>query len=205
MMDPRSLPPAALIECEPIRSAMENYAEARDAALAAKRQLIELERGRAAAERQDAQIVADALERVGRPPQPSGLAEHDAKTAAARLKPQACAIREQRALAEFEQSMEVNGAEWRSQLASARPSLLAEKDERIDELVVTLAQLRTLLAIQGLVHGQLYNEAKYRLAVPAPPNGDYDTIQADWLLAALHEIAQPPALEQQPDHVVAAA
>ena len=196
-MIPHSLPPAEAISCDPIREAMEKYVAARGQAHEAKRTLIELEQGRPVAERQDAELLADSLGKVGRPPRPSHLAAHDAKTAEARVRAQATEINEQRAADEFERALAEHGDEWREQLAAQRLALLADKNRLADDLAMTLARIRSLMTTEGFAHGRPYSEAKYQLKVAMPPRGDYDRIAADWLVESLRSVGQPPAPQRE--------
>lgn len=142
-----NLPPYESISCEPIRQAAAEHNAARSAKEQARKDLIELEQTREAAEWRDAE-AAEQAQAEGKPePKRSHVAAHDKQTDAARHGAKVAELAHTRARGALEAALAEHGEAWASELTSSIEQMSAEWGNALTELIDLHTRLAGALSV----------------------------------------------------------
>jgi hypothetical protein len=189
--DRPQFPDAELVEEPSIRSAIEEWNRAREAAREAERDWNVLEQGREQAESADRDRYADALQKGKGDPGTAATDKHDAKVLDAKRRAEALSIVESRAMSSMIKAIDENGDKW-SKLAEERlAAVQGEWLEAIGVLNAKHAELSQAASVAAFTRSGRLKHGANTVQVRR------DGVGVDELLAALRSLGERPA-ESQP-------
>jgi len=175
-----NLPPYEQISCEPIRQAAAEHNAARSAKEQARKDLIELEQTREAAEWRDAE-AAEQAQAEGKPEaKRSHVAAHDKQTDAARHGAKVAELAHKRAEAALQVAIGAHGQTWSDELTSSIEQVSAEWGNALTELIALHGRLGAALSVARRVGiGELPNVGVLPFSRKQIQNVEYAPQQAN--------------------------
>lgn len=199
-----NLPPRESISCEAIREAAGAFDAARAAKEQRRKDVVELEQTREAAEWRDAE-AAEKARAEGKPePKRTHVAEHDKKLDAARHELKIVTISEQRACDTLEATISEHGPAWMEEVGKAVETLEAEWQNALERLTVLLSRRESARRVAEIVIGEQPGVGFARLKLKqlqdlelgaGTPSGQTGTVSVGELLASLADVGQPRPAE----------
>jgi hypothetical protein len=195
-----SLPSYEQISSEPIRETAAAFSAARAAKEQARKDLIELEQTREAAEWADAEAAEKARTEGKTEPKRSHVAEHEKKTDAARHELKVATLAETRARDALQAAVVEHGAAWAAEVAESVQALSAEWGNAVEGLVGLHGRLSAALSVARVVGvGKVPKVGALPFSRRQITNAEFASPQPDQpayvgtgaVLAALARVVQP--------------
>jgi hypothetical protein len=188
----RGLPPAEAIEHPAIRSAVEEYDRAHEAAQLARREAVTLEQERPAAVEADTEAYADALEAGRRDPGTKHTEAHDRKIADARRHVDALELIEQRAFTAMVDAIEAGQVDWHASVMAQHDAAREQAADALTTLTTKLGELARLDALRRYTEGRSRVLHGAEVPEPARLRGD-ERVDLGVALGVLQGHVEPPA------------
>ncbi len=194
-LDPQQLPPADIIDHQPIREAIHAVHAARGAGFEARKQLTRFEREHAQAVQRDVEATADALSSGKRDPGGKSVATFEAKLAEMERQAEALELNFRRRLADLNATYAEHRAEWQAQLDQQLEEVRHERDAHLTFAEQDHAKLATVYSLRAFARDpQRYRGAQgFVSSMRLPRVGDGDVVQVGDTFEALRGVGSEPA------------
>jgi hypothetical protein len=196
------------ISSEPIREAAAGLDAAKAACLSARRDLVELEQTREAAEWRDAEAADKARAEGKAEPKRSHVAAHDRKTDEARHEHKVATLAEARALDALQSALDEHGQTWVESIDAELAKLDDAWTEQVRELVALHAKRSAVIATKSKVCGPTGRSGALRFVPSAIQGLDWASgtndrqtgyVEAGSVFSALSELGlAAPVVEKEP-------